>query len=38
VRAENSDGIEETNTDEYLIEVDGVAPSNAEDLTLETVF
>jgi hypothetical protein len=38
VRAENSDGIEETNTDEYLIEVDGVAPSNAENLILETIF
>jgi hypothetical protein len=38
VRAENSDGVEETNTDEYLIEVDGVAPSNAEDLVLETIF
>lgn len=38
VRAENSDGVEETNTDEYLIEVDGVAPSDAEDLILETVF
>jgi len=38
VRAENSDGVEETNTDEYLIEVDGVAPSEAEDLILETIF
>jgi hypothetical protein len=38
VRAENSDGVEETNTDEYLIEVDGVAPNNAEDLVLETIF
>lgn len=38
VRAVNSDGVEETNTDEYLIEVDGVAPDNAEDLVLETIF
>lgn len=38
VRAVSANGVEETNTDEYSIEVDGAAPDNIVDLTLDSVF
>jgi hypothetical protein len=38
VRAKSPDGIIEQNTDIYLIDVDGVAPANATDLQLDSVF
>lgn len=34
VRAESSDGVVETNTQEYEVELDGVAPDDIEDLTV----
>lgn len=38
VRAENSDGIEDDNTDIYEISVDGVPPNLIQDIALDTVL
>jgi len=38
VRAVSQDGVEEKNTDEYEIDVDGVAPDNVADLQLDAVY
>lgn len=38
VRAVNSAGVEETNTDTYSIVVDGLQPDDAIDLSLDTIY
>lgn len=38
VRAETTDGVEESNEDEYEIEVDGKAPDPIDNFTLDSVF